>query len=237
MMKRFIDPLLIISLCLSPVVITLTPQPSWAQRESIETTIQQLTEQATTQTQQRHSQKAIDTWQEILELAQQYDKKALQAFALVGLGLNYYDLKQPTKALEYYQEALPIAQQVGDRRVVGATLNNIGAAYQSLGQYQQALNYYKRALPITQEVAQLADIAKNLNNIGEIHSLNGENSNALQYYQEALFIAQKSGDPILEQEIRNNIAEIGNEVKNYQGIKFRLNVKKSCNLPKVLLRL
>ena len=86
----------------------------------------------------------------------------------------------------------------------------MGAAYQNLGQYQQALDYYKRALPITQEVDKLGDIAKNLNNIGEIHSLNGEKGNALQYYQEALFVAQKSGDPILEQEIRNNIARIGN---------------------------
>lgn len=209
-MKHFIDPLVVISLCLTPVMITLTPQPSWGQSTSIETTIQQLTEQAKTQTQQTQSYKAIDTWQKILELALQYDKKSLQAFALVGLGLNYHDLKQPAQALKYYQQALPIAQRVGDRRVVGATLNNIGAAYHSLGQYEQALDYYKRALPITQEVDKLADIAKNLNNIGEIHSLNGEKGNALQYYQEALFIAQKSGDPILEQEIRNNIAQMSN---------------------------
>ncbi|MGB5593803.1 MAG: tetratricopeptide repeat protein [Crocosphaera sp.] len=206
-MHLFINRLIAISLCLTPVTLTVTSQPSWGQNQSLEVSIQELTEDATQQTEQGKSLQGIETWQQVLDIARQNDRKSLEAFALVGLGLNYHDLKQPEKALEYYQQALPIAQRVGDRRLIGATFNNMGASYQRLGQYQEALAYYTRALPLTQQVDKLADIAKTLNNIGEVYSLTGKQATASQYYQEALFLAQKTGDPILEQEIRNNIAQ------------------------------
>lgn len=209
-MNAFISRLLILTLCLTPVTLTVTSRPTWGETDSIETTIQQLTEEAKIQTEQKQSQQAISTWQQVLDMAQQHNKKHLQAFALVGLGLNYHDLQQPSTALDYYQQALPIAQQSGDRRVVGAALNNMGASYQSLGQYQEALTYYERALPITQQVDKPKDIAKTLNNIGEIYSLTGKRTMALQYYQEALYIAQKASDPILEQDIRHNIDQVQN---------------------------
>lgn len=210
MINPLISRVLILTLCLTPVTLTATSQPSWGETESIETAIQRLTEEAKIQTEQGQSQQAIGSWQQVLEIAQQHNKQNLQAFALVGLGLNYHELKQPSTALGYYQQALPIAQRSGDRRVVGAALNNMGASYQSLGQYQEALSYYQRALPITQQVDKPADTAKTLNNMGEIYNLTGKTSTALQYYQEALYIAQKAGDPLLQQEIRKNIAAMGN---------------------------
>jgi tetratricopeptide (TPR) repeat protein len=204
-MNLFIHRLIAISLCLTPVTLTVASQPSWGQTQTLEMTIQKLTQKATEQTEQGLSVQALETWQKILVIAQQHDKKALEAFTLVGLGFNYHELKQPEKAIDCYQKALPIAQRLGDRRIIGATFNNMGASYQRLGKYQEALDYYTRALPITQELEKLTDIAKTLNNMGEVYTLTGQRATASQYYQEALFLAKKAGDPLLEQKIRKNI--------------------------------
>ncbi|PSB47653.1 hypothetical protein C7B67_18810 [filamentous cyanobacterium Phorm 6] len=127
-MKRIISSVLVLGVCLTPLTMPVMMQPSWAQSQDSEVErFKQLIEQAEQQQEQGQPRQAIETWQQILVIVQQFKARKGEAIALSYIALNYNSIAQPQEALKYYNQALPITRKVGDRAGEVATLSNIEA--------------------------------------------------------------------------------------------------------------
>jgi len=198
---------------MTPVMVTVAEQPSWAQSqqpsaEEIEATIIQLINQALQLQQQGKAQKAIEVWQEVLAISKKLQLKEIEAIAWLGIGRNSDDIGKPQAALEAYQQALPILQEVQDRRGEATTLNNLGSVYDSIGEPQQAIEYYQQALPILQEVQDRRGEATTLNNLGSVYLSIGEQQRAIEYYRQSLPISQEVQDWVREATTLNNLGSV-----------------------------
>ncbi|WP_445305725.1 CHAT domain-containing protein [Microcoleus sp. T2B6] len=194
-MKRIISSVLVLGVCLTPLTIPVMVQPSWGQSQNAHVeAINRLIQQALQQTKQGQARQAIETWQQVLALAQQVKDQKLEALTLNYIGFNYNRISQPQEALKYYNQALPIKRAVGDRSGEATTLNNIGAVYNRIGQPQEALKYFNQALPISRAVGDRSGEAATLHNIGAVYNRIGQPQEALKYYNQALQIMQSVGD-------------------------------------------
>jgi len=151
---------------------------------------------------------AIETWQQVLGIARQFQNKKGEAIALYYIGLNYDKISQPQEALKYCNQLLPIMREVGDRSGEAATLSNIGKVYDSISQPQEALKYYNQALPIMRSVGDRAGEATTLSNIGVVYDKISQPQEALKYLNQALPITQSAGDRSGEAIILNNIGGV-----------------------------
>ena len=110
--KLIISSVLVLGVCLTPLTVPLMVQPSWGQsRDSQGEEINRLIQQARQQQRQGQARQAIETWQQVLALAQQVKDKKLEALALNDIGLNYRRISQAQEALKYYNQALPLAEK------------------------------------------------------------------------------------------------------------------------------
>jgi tetratricopeptide (TPR) repeat protein len=97
-------------------------------------------------------QRAIEYYQQALEIAREIGDRRGEGADLGNLGNAYSDLGEVQRAIEYYQQALEIAREIGDRRGEGNHLGNLGLAYRDLGEVQRAIEYYQQALEIAREI-------------------------------------------------------------------------------------
>ena len=207
-MKQILGGILALGVCLTPVTVTLTAQPSWAQTQDVETQIQQLRQQAIQQSQQGKPLQAIETFQQVLTIARQIGDRENEAIALLGIGFKYDNIGQPQQALENYNQALVIFREIKDRAGEATILNNLGAVYLSVGQPQQALAFYEQALTISQEVGDRAGEATTLNTLGLVYDSIGQPQQAMSYYEQALPIRREVGDRAGEAVTLSNIGTV-----------------------------
>jgi hypothetical protein len=99
-MKRILSSSLALSLGWAPVLIILPPlKPVFGQTQSPQIgALQQLIKQAGEQTQQGKPQQAIETLQQVINLARQMNEKEFEALALVGIGMNLGNTGHPDQA-------------------------------------------------------------------------------------------------------------------------------------------
>jgi len=152
--------------------------------------------------------KAIEKYQEALELFRKAGDRRVEAVTLINIGEVYSSLGEMQKALEKYNEALPIARAVDDRESEATALNNIGLAYQSLGEMQKALDNLNEALTIRRAIGASSGEATTLNNIGVVYDSLGEMRKALERYNEALTIRRAMGHRYGEFITLSNIGEV-----------------------------
>src|SRR5262249_33169034 len=119
--------------------------------------------------------KAIEKYQEALQLFRDIGDHREEATTLNDIGLVYDSLGERQKALDHYNEALQIRRAVGDRQGEAATLHNIGTVYISMGENQKALDHYNQALPLRRAAADRQGEAATLDNIGSVYISIGEN--------------------------------------------------------------
>ncbi|MEQ8969852.1 MAG: CHAT domain-containing tetratricopeptide repeat protein [Coleofasciculus sp. C1-SOL-03] len=207
-MRQILSGVLVVGMGLVPVTVPLMVQQSWAQTQELQAEWEALVDQAIQQTRIGQYRQAIETWQQVLDLARQLNDRQLEALAMLGIGFNYEQLDQYQKALDYYNQALPIFQEVGDQASVATTLNNIGRVYHAIGQPQKALESYNQALPIRQEVGDRAGVATTFNNIGVVYRAMGQPQKALESYNQALPIHREMGDRAGVASTLNNIGGV-----------------------------
>ncbi len=130
--------------------------------------------------------KAIDKYEEALQLFRAIDDKVREVDVLNSIGYAYAYLGEKQKALSFYNQALLLSPAVSDLGSKAETLNNIGYAYAHLGEKQKALDFYNQALPLRHAVGDRFGEAKTLTNIGFIYSSIGEKQKALDFFNQAL---------------------------------------------------
>lgn len=171
-MKKFLSCLLAMGLCSTSIVVTPLSQQSWGQTQIV-TEVKQssalnLVKQGEQELQQKQPQKAFETFQEALKLAQKIGDRYAEGEALNNIGFMYEFWGQHQKALDIYNQTLIIRREINDRKGEGITLNNIGEVYFRQGQFEKADTYLNQALTIFQEIEN-ADLATTaMNNIETI---------------------------------------------------------------------
>ena len=138
--------------------------------------------------------KAIDYYQQALQISREIGDRRFEGANLGNLGAAYADLSDPLKAIEHYQQALTIAREIGDRRFEGANLGNLGIVYANLGESRKAIEHYQQALTIAREIGDRRFEGANLGNLGTAYAALGEPRKAIEHFEQAFKISREIGD-------------------------------------------
>ncbi len=138
--------------------------------------------------------KAIEYYQQHLEIAREIGDRRGEGNALGNLGVAYKDLGQPGVAIEFYQRQLEITREIGDRRGEGAALGNLGLAYADLGRPEKAIEYHEQDLEVAREISDRRGEGAALGNLGNAYAALGRPGVAIEFYRQHLEIAREVGD-------------------------------------------
>ncbi|OLP16467.1 hypothetical protein BST81_21045 [Leptolyngbya sp. 'hensonii'] len=97
---------------------------------------------------QKQYAQAIDSYQQVLAIAQTIKDSRLEAVALGSIGLSYLFLNQYSQALKYQQQSWEVVKTVGDRATEALALNNWGYTLWQSGKLAEAEQKYLTALDI-----------------------------------------------------------------------------------------
>ncbi|MFP4296495.1 MAG: tetratricopeptide repeat protein [Spirulinaceae cyanobacterium] len=140
------------------------------------------------------AQKALETYQQQLDLAQQIQSPYFEASALNGLGLTLGQLGQYKQAITYHQKELEIAKSLNNPILTIQALRGLGIAHGRNINYQKAVFYLKQALALSEQ--QNNDNLSNLISIslGEYLIYFGKPKLGLTYLELALaFFEENNG--------------------------------------------
>ena len=153
-----------------------------------------------------------------LAIAEKYDLKEEQFYALIHIGVGYSILNNNDQAVSFHIRALEMAKIIKDNRLIGAAYNDLGIDYKYLGRFDKALDNFLKSLAIKEEKS--ADgkklfsersISNTMNNIGVIYDEMGEYDKALDYYYEVLEIRKLINDRKGEASVLHNIGVVFEE--------------------------
>jgi tetratricopeptide (TPR) repeat protein len=161
-------------------------------------------------------QRAIDFYNQALELSRKFVDLDGEATSLEGLGNTYFSLGYCQQAIQFHHQALEIARKIGNRDSEATSLINLGNAYDSLGQHQQAIQFYHQSLEIARKIGDLGSESASFNNLGNSYYSLGQYQQAIQFYDQSLEIARKIGDYNTEASSLNNLGSTYDSLKKYQ---------------------
>ncbi len=159
-----------------------------------------------------HYSRALDFYQQAIEITKKQGKPFHQAFLLVELGILYTDLAQYDRALSFLQESLALKASLSENEkdFIGHFIfNKLGLVYSKLGQYERALVFFEQAL-----AKPGFDLPNILNNIGSTYFQMGDYTKALESYQKALG-GRLVGEPGMNGFILNQIGLVKTKIGNY----------------------
>ncbi|MEC4869111.1 MAG: tetratricopeptide repeat protein, partial [Jaaginema sp. PMC 1078.18] len=97
------------------------------------------------------AQKALETYQQQLNLAQQIQSPYFEAIALHGLGITCGYLGREKQAIDYHQEELEIANFLNNPILITQALRGLGISYGNNFNYQKGIFYLKQALTLAKQ--------------------------------------------------------------------------------------
>ncbi|MBI5422753.1 MAG: tetratricopeptide repeat protein [Opitutae bacterium] len=130
---------------------------------------------------------ALDTYRELLPLADQRADEVFLARVYTAIGIAYADSGDSARSLEAYQTALTHAQRGTDRRIVASVLNNLGNLATEARNFAAAHRYHEEALAL--RLANGADtrgIADSRQNLAELAVAEGKPAAAIPFIEEAI---------------------------------------------------
>ncbi|MBD2195158.1 MULTISPECIES: CHAT domain-containing protein [Calothrix] len=139
-------------------------------------------------------QRAMQKYEEILQIARKLGDRLLEHNTLYLIGSAYSERSEHEKALTYYQQALNIIQELKKPIPQARTLWSIATSYSYLWQKQKALEYYNQALSIFQAEKANDMVAIALLTMGMVYENIGESKKALDYVNQALTIQRSQND-------------------------------------------
>lgn len=119
----------------------------------------------------KDNQKALEHFNQALNLSRKYEDKIGEAVTLSNIGLIYSNSGESGKALDFYNQALIINKSIDNKSGEAVTLNNIGLVHYSLGKYRNALEFFKRVLLLFITVENKNGEASILNNLMSVWNL------------------------------------------------------------------
>jgi signal transduction histidine kinase len=150
-------------------------------------------------------QQALIYCEQMLRLAQKFQKPIMQAQAYVNTGVAYDVQNRYSLSIEYYFKALQIFEKYKFSSGIATCFNNIANAYSKQDDLPKAMSFYHKALVIKRLIKDKKGIGVSLNNIATTYDRLGKLDSALIFHNQSLAIKK--------------------ELNDYQGIAFsRLNI-------------
>jgi G-protein signaling modulator 2 len=143
-------------------------------------------------------QKAVEYYQQNLELMRDLGDRGAQGRACGNLGNTFYLLGNFPGAIEHHQERLKIAKEFGDKHAERRANSNLGNSHIFLGQFELAADHYKCTLSLAMEIGERAVEAQACYSLGNTYTLLRDFPTAIDYHQRHLAIAQELGDRVGE---------------------------------------
>ncbi|XP_064552812.1 G-protein-signaling modulator 2 [Drosophila montana] len=179
--------------------------------------------------------KAVEFYQENLQLMRDLGDRGAQGRACGNLGNTYYLLGDFQAAIEHHQERLRIAREFGDRAAERRANSNLGNSHIFLGQFEDAAEHYKRTLALAMELGEREVEAQSCYSLGNTYTLLHEFTTAIEYHHRHLAIAQELGDRIGEARacwsLGNAHSAMGNNEKALQFAESHLQLAKELRDP------
>ncbi|ALC45953.1 raps [Drosophila busckii] len=177
--------------------------------------------------------KAVEFYQENLQLMCEMGDRNAQGRACGNLGNTYYLLGDFQAAIEHHQERLRIAREFGDRAAERRANSNLGNSHIFLGQFEDAADHYKRTLALAVELGEREVEAQSCYSLGNTYTLLHEFAMAIEYHSRHLAIAQELGDRIGEARacwsLGNANSAIGQNEKALQFAEMHLSLAKELH--------
>ncbi len=199
-----------------PLPLVAEPPQILAQADSRLSEADRLLQQGIQQYNQNQFQRAINSWEQALQLYRAGGDRAGEGRALGNLGTAYLVLGDYHRAIEFFEQHLAISQTIGNWAGEGVALGNLGNAYFSLGDYRQAIKFYEQDLAISQEIGDRLGEGTALGNLGIAYNSLGEYRRAIEFYERHLVIAQAVGDRAGEGRALGNLGSAYLGMGNYR---------------------
>ncbi|MDZ8066340.1 MAG: tetratricopeptide repeat protein [Nostoc sp. DedQUE08] len=161
-------------------------------------------------------QRAIEFFQQSLEISKEISDRNGEGASLGNLGNAYNSLGQYQRAIEFYQQSLEISRETGNRNSEGASLCNLGNAYNSLGQYQRAIEFCQQSLKIFRDISDCNSEGASLMSLGNAYNSLGQYQRAIEFYQHSLEISREIGDRNSEGNSLMGLGNAYNSLGQYQ---------------------
>jgi tetratricopeptide (TPR) repeat protein len=155
-------------------------------------------------------QKALETQEEALQLAEALNYTAGRAQAIGGHGLVLNYMGRNEDALASLRKSLALFEQLGDEVEQVRSLNRIGVAHMELGEIDRAIHAFERCSKFALE-AGLQDTTvwtatvNALNNLGECYQRLFDMEQALTYHEQALAMTREREVTPLEADLYRNL--------------------------------
>ena len=160
--------------------------------------------------------RAIEFFQQALEISRKIADRNGEANSVMGLGNANYSLGHYQQAINFYQQSLEIKREIGDRNGEANSVMGLGNANYSLGHYQQAINFYQQSLEIKREIGDLNGEASSLGSLGLAYASLSQYQQAIHFHQQSLEIFREIGDRNGEASSFNNLGEAYRNLGQYQ---------------------
>jgi len=142
----------------------------------------------------KEPEKAIEVYNQCLDLYRNIGDERGEAEVLGGFGL-IYSSSDSQKSWSYYEEALKAREKIDDKVLIGNSLNSLGLIhFLFLNDYQQAISYFDKAASIRKEIGDLPNFGRSLTAKASAYEKLGSFEQALDYYTQSFEINQEVGD-------------------------------------------
>lgn len=130
---------------------------------------------------------ALETFRELIPLAEAHGDETLLARAYNSLGIVYSDAEQLELSQKTYEDALRHAERAPDRRLLASVLNNLGTLAMKTKRYADARRDHERALALRLESgADQRGIADSHQNLAELALAEGHPDHAIVHIEQAI---------------------------------------------------
>lgn len=150
---------------------------------------------------------ALNTFQQMLAIAQETESLEYHVEALHKIGIIHYSLKHYTGSIHCLKQIIKLAPAESKSVRVAKVYNDIARVYCATKQYSEALRYSAQALEIFIKIPNINGVGMTLNYLGEIYNHLGLFEEALQSCHKALVIFQDINDTVQEENLKNSIYE------------------------------
>lgn len=152
--------------------------------------------------------KALELYQEALDINRKLSDLTGQAEVLRNLGTLYLYLGDLRRAFEHYSEAHRLNQKLGRRIDVAGTLANVGRVHAQMGNREAASRQIELAVELLRPLQTPGFLATALETLGKVRAESGEAQDARRALQEALTLARQIPDRRRQARIGVSLGEL-----------------------------
>jgi tetratricopeptide (TPR) repeat protein len=152
--------------------------------------------------------RAIEFYEQALELTRTQGNRAAEGYLLNNLGSNYMRLGELERAREFFMQSLDVSREIGDRRTESQILSNLGNAFRSRRDFEQAHNLYEQGLSIARQLGDIRGESQAIGNLGIAYAEMGQHERAIELFRRQLDITRQLGDLKGEAFALDNLANV-----------------------------